>query len=456
MPSITIPMPSRLAAGFAERMGPSLIAASGEKTVGQQNMLQLIQLRWIAVIGQIVTIAYVTVVLQIQLPLGAMAMVLCGLVTLNVFSLVRPRRFGDVRNGQLLTGLLLDVAALTALLYLSGGATNPFVFLYPLQVTVGAVMLEAWATWTMVGVTALCFAVLTRFYLPLSIPAGGVEELFRLHVVGMLICFVLDAALLVVFVTRISRILRRRDERLADLRQHAAEEDHIVRMGLLASGAAHELGTPLATLSVILGDWQRMPVFEKDPELRQEIADMQAEVLRCKTIVTGILMSAGEARGESPVVTTIADFLDDLVDDWRSSRQVITLDYRYDDEFYQDFPIVSDSALKQVICNVLDNALESSPRWVGFSAKCENATLSLSVRDRGPGFAPEMLAKLGKPYQSSKGRPGGGLGLFLVVNVVRKLGGTVTAENLIGGGAVVTLHLPLVALSIEERHGQRS
>src|SRR3546814_16895625 len=100
----------------------------------------------------------------------------------------------------------------------------------------------------------------------------------------------------------------------------AAEEDHIVRMGLLASGAAHELGTPLSTLSVILGDWHHEPAFQSNPQLLEEIEDMQAEVKRCKTIVTGILLSAGEARGESPHVTTVGDFLDELTEDWRKTR----------------------------------------------------------------------------------------------------------------------------------------
>jgi two-component system sensor histidine kinase RegB len=442
---------------LTQRAGLSLSASSGE-TVGQQNMLQLIQLRWIAVIGQVLTIAYVSLVFRIELPLLAMAAVLCFLIGLNLFSLYRPRAIDDVRNGSLLTALLLDVFALTALLYMSGGATNPFVFLYLLQVTIGAVLLEAWSTWTMVAVTSVCFAFLMRFYMPLDMLPSDADELFRLHIIGMLICFVLDVGLLVVFMTRINRILRGRDARLADLRQRAAEEDHIVRMGLLASGAAHELGTPLATLSVILGDWRRMPVFRDDPELLQEVGDMQAEVTRCKTIVTGILMAAGEARGESPAVTTVAGFLDELVEEWRGTRPVVAFDYDYENDrdsthdAYENFPIVSDSALKQVIHTVLDNALESSPKWVGLSAWCSEGSLSLSVRDRGPGFAPEMLSQIGKPYQSSKGRPGGGLGLFLVVNVVRKLGGSVTAENaFIGGGAVVTLHLPLEALSIERK-----
>ncbi|MDD3765182.1 MAG: ATP-binding protein [Nevskiales bacterium] len=427
------------------------MGASGEATASQ-NMLQLIQLRWIAVFGQITTIAFVNLVLDIPLPLFDMGLVITGLIALNLFSLFRPRRTHPVRNGDLMAGLMVDVAALTALLYLSGGATNPFVFLYLLQVTLGAVLLEAWSTWTLVGVTALCFAGLTQFYVPLALPDPQPDDLFELHIIGMLICFVMDVALLVIFMTRINANLRRRDTRLADLRQRAAEEDHIVRMGLLASGAAHELGTPLATLSVILGDWRHMPVFRDDPELLQEITDMEAEVRRCKSIVTGILLSAGEARGGTTELTTLRHFLDELVEDWRGTRPVETLDYTLDtaDDGLACLgaPIISDSALKQVIHNVLDNALEASPQWVGLSISCDDGMLSLVVRDHGPGFPPEFLGQIGKPYQSTKGRPGGGLGLFLVVNVLRKLGGRVVAWNDPGGGAVVSLFLPLSALSI--------
>ena len=103
--------------------------------------------------------------------------------------------------------------------------------------------------------------------------------------------------LLVIFIARISRNLRSRDAHVADLRRRAAEEDGIVRMGLFASGAAHELGTPLASLSVILADWRRMPELDRSPELADDVAEMEAELARCKAIVTDILHSAGEPRG---------------------------------------------------------------------------------------------------------------------------------------------------------------
>lgn len=419
---------------------------------GRDNMRQLIELRWIAVLGQVMTISLVHYGLDIPLPVRQMLTVLLALAAFNALSALRLRFVREVSNTQLLIALLVDVGMLTAQLYLSGGASNPFVFLYLLQVTLGAVLLEAWSIWVIVIVTASCFAGLALFGRPLALPPDHERGLGSFYIIGMLLCFLLIAALLVVFITRIMRNLRTHDERLADLRQRAAEEEHIVRMGLLASGAAHELGTPLATLAVILNDWRRMAPFSGDPELLQEIGEMQTQVQRCKSIVSGILLSAGEARGEAPAQTTVRTFVDELVAEWRATRPVD--EFAYDFRFGDDLRIVSDSAIKQMVHNVMDNALEASPRWVGLEVAREGDTLVMHVLDEGPGFAAEMLEKLGKPYQSSKGRPGGGLGLFLVVNVARTLGGSVTARNRPQGGAMVTMSLPLASITLEEEdHG---
>jgi len=422
-------------------------AADVEYVAGHKNMLQLIELRWIAVIGQITTIAGAILIFGVKLPLVQMLEVLACLIAFNVASHLRWHEHRPVTNNELFLALLVDVASLTMQLYLSGGTTNPFAFLYLLQVILSAVLLEAWSTWTIVGITLACLAGLSAFAKPLPLPFDHARGISSLYVQGMLICFVLNAALLVVFISRITNTLRGKAAQLADLRQRAAEEEHIVRMGLLASGAAHELGTPLATLSVILGDWKRMREFKANPDLIEEITEMQAQLKRCKSIVSGILLSAGEARGESAVRTTIRSFMDELVEEWRQSRPV--REFAYVNRIEKDRPVAFDSALKQMIDNVLDNALEASPDWVGLEASLDAGTLLLSVTDRGPGFAPGMLGQFGKPYHSTKGRPGGGLGLFLVVNVARTLGGTVSARNLAQGGAEVRLTLPLKAIALE-------
>src|SRR3569623_942823 len=294
---------------------------------GVKNMKQLIDLRWVAVVGQVAAISITHWVFGIVLPLELMLGILSSLIGLNMLSLFRWYTLPSASNRELLVGFLVDIGALTALLYFSGGATNPFVFLYPLQLALAAMLLNSRSTWALVASTSICFAALTRFYVPLQLPQGGVERLFELHIIGMWICFVLDAVLLVVFMSRINRNLRDRDQHLAGLRQRAAEEDHIVRMGLLASGAAHELGTPLATLSVTHHDWQNMSQFKNDPELLQELGELQHELERCKTIVSGILMSSGEARGGSVAVLNASEFVCDLVREWSGSRNSKALKY---------------------------------------------------------------------------------------------------------------------------------
>lgn len=260
----------------------------------------------------------------------------------------------------------------------------------------------------------------------------------------MLACFVLTACLLALFINRISRNLRERDAHLAELKQRSAEEDHIVRMGLLASGAAHELGTPLATLSVILGDWRRMTPTASSSEFMREIAVMQGQLDRCKTIVSNILLSSGEARGEGTVHTTVSAFIDEVAEEWRIARAPAS--FEYESNLAPEFAMISDLALKQVLFNVLDNALDASSQHVRMTAKSSDYAIIITVEDQGAGFDSQVLARLGRPYTTTKNRPGAGLGLFLVINVVRKLGGEVSAANKPQGGAIVELKLPLSTL----------
>lgn len=413
---------------------------------GRENMLQLVQLRWLAVAGQLATILVTQFVFGIALPLWPMLAVLAGLVALNLASLALLRLERPIAEAALLGTLLLDVASLSAQLYLSGGATNPFVSLFLLQVVLGSVLLDRGSSWALVVVTSLAFALLTIRYRPIVLPPTLGRSLFALHVQGMWVCFALVAILLVLFVTRINGNLRAQDARLARVERQAVEEEHIVRIGMLASGAAHELGTPLSSLSVILGDWQHAGVAADHAELRRDIEDMQAEVQRCKAIVTGILMASGDPRGEASAATTVRRLLESIVGDWTTARDFAGLRYR--DDFGDDVTIASDVVLQQAVFNLLDNAAEVSPDRIEIALARDGEALLLRVRDWGPGFAAEQLAGLGKPYNTSKAQLGRGLGLFLVGNVARKLGGQLTALNLPDGGAEVALRLPLSTLRL--------
>jgi two-component system sensor histidine kinase RegB len=432
--------------------GGPVEAASIQETTNQKNLLLLVALRWVAVVGQVTTIAVTGLVFQIGLPIQAMACVLLALAAANGVSFYRAVNGAAISNGELFVQILIDVGALTLQLYLTGGVTNPFVWLFLIQVILGAVLLQPVLSWSLVVVTTLCFVLLAFHYRDIGLaghgvyPPPGQAMLLNLRRWGMLIAFTLAAALQVLFVTRINRNLRQRDNRVAELRQQTAEEAHIVRMGLLASGAAHELGSPLATLSVIMNDWGRMPALTANKELGGELGEMQTALARCKEIVSRMLLAVGETRAEGAERTTLVQFFDAIVDDWRASRAPARVDYL--NQIRADAEIVSDAMIKQALLNVFDNALEASPAWVGIEVAVRAHQVVVKVHDKGPGFAPEVLARFGKPYVSTKARPGRGLGLYLVTNVLRKLGGAVVGLNNPEGGATVTVRFPIDVLSL--------
>ncbi|WP_409020332.1 ATP-binding protein [Brevundimonas vesicularis] len=425
-------------------LGQDLNVPVSPAGAGRRNMLLLIQLRWLAVAGQVLTIGIVHWGMKIDLPLVWLMLAPAALIVINLVSAPLTRRRPGVPDVELLLALSVDVAALTWLLFFTGGSTNPFAPLYVMQIVLAAVLLKPAYAWGFVAVNSLLMGLLTVWHRPLQLPQAEVLTVNLLQS-GMLVNFTLIAVLLVVFVTLTSKNLRARDAYLAEARQQAAEQDHIVRMGLLASGAAHELGTPLASLSVILSDWKRMPIVAGDSDLNSDLEVMQAEVERCKIIVTGILMSAGEARGQAPVVTSLQTFLHEVVEEWQGKAgaevqvQLVPAP--------MDPPIIADAALKQVFSALLDNAQEAGARRVVLNLEIDDERLVIEFNDDGRGFPSQILERLGQPYQSTKGRAGAGLGLFLLVNVLRKMGGIVTAANRRDGGACVRLSLPMDALA---------
>lgn len=403
-------------------------------------MRLLVQLRWIAVGGQLLAILAVHFGLGAPLPLWPMLAVIASLALANpLIRRISYRR--TIGPNAILCALLLDVTALAVQLYLSGGASNPFISLFLLQLVLGAIVLDPLRVAALGGATAACFAILGAFSVPLAYPPDIVPMAPRLEALGAWISFVLTGALLTVFVSRLIRNLRERDAHLAELSQRATEEDALVRMGLLASGAAHELGTPLSSISVILNDWRRMPKLVGDADLATELAEMQSELDRCKAIVSDILHSVGAPRGEEMARIAAADLLEEAAAEWRALHPAIPIAYVREPET-ETAVVVAEPAVRQVLLSLLENAGEASPSGIGLSGAVREGQLAISILDNGPGFTEAQLASVGKPYQSTKGA-GRGLGLFLAAALARRIGGRLTVSNRAGGGAMVRLSAPL-------------
>lgn len=426
---------------LALTLRPSL-AVSGRTPIAvtAENMRQLIQLRWIAVVGQLLAILAAHHGLGVPLPLTEMLGVVALLAAANILFASSLRRV--IVRGELSLSLLLDMMALTAQLYLSGGSGNPFISLYLLQVVLGAILLPPIVAGMLTGSACGFYALLSVHSLPLILPKRLDTASADLMLIGRWLSFAMVAVLLVMFIARISRNLRARDRYVAELGQRATEEEGIVRMGLFASGAAHELSTPLSSLSVLVADWQRLPAFRDDPAVSQELEEAKAEIKRCKGIVSDILRSAGQIRGEAMESVHARAFVEELAEAWNDQHRWASVEFSI--ASLGEAWIPAEPALRQAIWSLLENAVEESDGLVTVEGGVDGDRVFIVVLDRGPGFTEDQLPHVGQLNQSTKG-PGHGLGLFLAGNVARQLGGMLQAANREGGGAALTLYLPLAS-----------
>jgi len=406
------------------------------QNANRKNLLQLIFLRLIAIFGQIATILLAYYFLHISLPLPLMFLVVLILAIINMASFYRYKLQQNISDKSLFFELLFDVTALTVQLYFSGGISNPFISLFLLQVIISAILLQAIYAWLIAIITVGCYIWLSFNYQELhAFHHGGSGEFFNLHLHGMLISYVFAAILLLIFVTKIIKNLREGDQKISLLKQQSLEKEQIIRMGLLATGAAHELSTPLSTIAVILGDWKKMNL---DKNLIEDVEIAESQLLRCKIILSEILSSSGKTRVTEARIAAIREIFDDLIKKWSDSRKPQNLIYNFSGE--NDKKIILDNILSQSLFNIFDNALEASPEFISIDIKVTEIEIVVSIEDQGQGFDPEILKAIGTPNLTTKNSSG--LGLFLALNTLDRIGGNLEIKNLTNG-TKVTITIPL-------------
>lgn len=409
------------------------------QNTNRRNLLQLLWLRLVAIVGQVTTILFVYYFLKISLPLGLMFLVIGLLGFTSLISFYRYESKKNISDKSLFIELLLDVLALTAQLYLSGGISNPFISLFLLQVIISAILLSQIYSWLIGIITILCYIALSFYHHELHElhHHSGSGNFFNLHLQGMLISYVFAAILLLIFVTKIIKNLKERDRQISSLKQQAIEKEQVVRMGLFATSAAHELSTPLSTISVILADWKKMK-FEKDVIVDVELVESQIE--RCKKILSGILSSSGRARLENATAISVKETFDLLIKEWSNLRSPKNLTYKFVGK--SDKKIILSNDLKLAFFNIFDNALEESPNLISILVNVGNDELTVAVEDQGKGFSEEMLDQIGKPNLTTKSG-NNGLGLFLAINSFAAINGNLKVSNKADGGAKVEITIPI-------------
>ncbi|MHB8562611.1 MAG: ATP-binding protein [Acidiferrobacteraceae bacterium] len=413
-------------------------------SVSATNLRRLVLLRTIAIFGQGITISIVYFVLRTPLPVLPMVMVVTIYGILDILVWLRLWCHWPVTYPEFFGHLVTDIGALSALLYFSGGGTNPFIFLYLIPLMIAATTMPRVYTWTIATLTITCYSLLMFYYVPLLDIYQHVRGEFEAHIVAMWLNFAISAVLISWFIVRMSESIRVRDWILAKAREETLRHERIVALGTMAAGTAHSLGTPLATMDVLLGELQH--AYADDASLKAGLETLAEQIKSCKkTLACLVPELAGRDETVNPT-RRLDDFFSELLGDWQLMRSSINLRWKIDGN--EPTPtIVEDRALGQALMNLLNNAADTSPAEVEFSVRWGSDELCVEILDRGEGLSAEALQHAGEPFFTTKPRGQGlGIGLLLANATLERYGGSVRITNRDGGGARTEVRLPMARL----------
>lgn len=407
------------------------------------NIHWLARLRWAEVAGQAATVLVAQFLLGGQLPIAA----LLGVIGIGLVSnlAVELYFFGDRRRGvatprtvhdwHIALVMMIDIAILTGLLYLSGGPHNPFSFLYLVQIALATVLLRARWTWMLVGLAFLGFGILLVAHQPLEIPDDS-------HAYGAWVALGVASAFVVHFLLRITGSLAERERELTEARGSAARQERLASLATMAAGAAHELSTPLGTVALTAKELERALTKADNDELAADARLIREQVGRCRVILDQMAQGAGTV-GESVANATVQKLLDEALEGIREAPRVVC-------ELASDVGSAQlrlpPRAVSQALRSLVTNAQDASPPTsaVVITARIEGDQLMVCIRDRGTGIPPDIIERIYEPFFTTKdpGR-GMGLGLFLARAVIEGVGGALRIQPNPGGGTEVRVHLPI-------------
>lgn len=419
-----------------------------------------LHLRWIAVLGQLLTLAVVVVVLRIEPPVFRLVS-LIGITAASNLAyslwLIRLYRGGLQREqrlptDQVVSGLMLiDILVLTGMLYFSAGIANPFALFYFVNIAVAGAIITptwAWAIWltTVAGVTLLLLrsepieelSSLSRYAADTT-----TAQTWTIPKLGYLVSFATCSGVITYFITILTGELRQRERAVQEMEDARVRNRQLEGMATLAAGAAHELASPLSTIAVVAKELGRaLEKYQVPSAVTQDVTLVRSELDRCRQILDRMTSAAGEAAGERLRAIAIDDFVKEALLGIREPERVEIQIAEQHAEVTNLLPV---QAAAQALRNIVQNALDASQtdQSVSLHASYDTTSWVIRVVDSGEGMTPEVLERIGEPFFTTKepGR-GMGLGLYLTQNVLRRLGGRLDFESKPGLGSTATLTLP--------------
>ena len=412
----------------------------------------LIRLRWLAVVGQSVTVVVVAYWLDFPLPVSlCFALIACS-AWLNLYLTFRYPSAHRLAPSSALATLLFDSLQLAGLLYLTGGLTNPFSLLLTVPVVISATTLSLKMTAVLGGLVMAMVSALVFYHFPLPWIEGAELTIPFVYVAGMWMAVFSSITFTAVYAWRVAEEARLLANALAATELVLQREQHLSALDGLAAAAAHELGTPLATITVVAKEMER--ALGNDPRFREDVILLRSQSERCREILKR-LTSLSTESDEHLARLPLTSLIEEVTAPHRDFGIAIRLE---PGERIGEEPVGHrNPGVIYGLGNLVENAVDFAAGAVTVHWRWDESAVIIDVIDDGPGFPPEILDRIGEPYMSTRqgAEPGGGLGLglFIAKTLLERSGATLSFfnANQRGQGAVVQ-----VAWSREQFLSRRS
>ena len=392
----------------------------------------LIKIRWIAIFGQILAIFFVVYIIKIQIPLYETLLIILLSVAVNIYSYFEERKNKSISNIKTFLFLLFDTLQLGFLLFLTGGVINPFSILILAPVITSASYLPALMTVILSTISIIIIILLNFYFIPLNL--GDEFYLPRIYNFGLVSSLIITVIFIAIYVYLFASSSRNISNALSVSKLQILNQKKITEVGSLSAAAAHELGTPLNTIFLILNDLLKEKKLIDDKNIQKDIMLLKSQAERCKEILQKLSKNPLKLKDKFLDKVKITDLININFEKFNKNKKLNIKKI----PIIEEPEIIFKDEIMYALGNIIQNAIFHSKEFVTVELNYFKSNVKIIITDDGSGFSKDIIDKLGEPY-ISKNTAGMGLGIFISKNLIENMGGKLNLYNSKEENAVVEI-----------------
>ena len=392
----------------------------------------LIKIRWIAIFGQILAIFFVSYIIKIQIPLYETLSIILFSVFVNFYSYFEERKNKSITNIKAFSFLLYDTLQLGFLLFLTGGIINPFSILILAPVITSASYLPALMTVILSTISIIIIILLNFYFIPLNL--GDEFYLPDIYSFGLVSSLIITVIFIAIYAYLFASSSRKISNALSISKLQILNQKKISEVGSLSAATAHELGTPLNTIFLVLNDLLKEKKLIEDKNIVKDIILLKSQAERCKEILQRLSKNPLKIKDRFLDKVKITDLIKINFDKFNKNKKLKISKFNVTDEP----EIIYKDEIMYALGNIIQNAIFHAKEIVNAELYYNKMNVKIFIIDDGNGFSKDIIDKLGEPY-ISKNTEGMGLGIFISKNLIENMGGKLNFYNSKDENAVVEI-----------------